>query len=240
MEVKKAYVETGLVNLAYFHFPHINDDSYLSALATECAGEQGAFWQYHDHLYINQGEGGRGVERLEGFAEDLGLDMGQFSGCMETRKYDGVIQRDINLALRNEVSVTPTIFVLSSDPNATGVKFDGSPSFDTISEAIDDLLMAQAPTPTPTTAPVPSTPASTNTAVPAPTSTSLPEPTTSPAPTPIPTPSPTPVPTPSPTPIPTPVPTPSPTPVPDQVGRIWNSLGSPAAPVILEDFSDFQ
>ena len=84
--MKKAYVETGLVNFSYFHFPHINDDSYLSALATECAGEQGAFWQYHDHLYINQGEGGRGAERLEAFAEDLGLDTSRFSACMESSR----------------------------------------------------------------------------------------------------------------------------------------------------------
>ena len=128
--MKKAYIETGLVNLNYFHFPHINDDSYLAAHATECAGEQGSFWQYHDTLYEKQGEGGRGVERLEGFAEDLGLDTGRFSACMEARTYDGVIQRDINLALQNEVSVTPTIFVLSTDPNQTGTKYDGSPSFE--------------------------------------------------------------------------------------------------------------
>ena len=180
-------MDTGLANLAYFHFPHINDDSYLAALATECAGEQGAFWQYHDHLYINQGEGGRGVERLEGFAEDLGLDRDQFSYCVETRKYDGVVQRDINLALQNQVSVTPTIFVLSSDPTTTGVKYDGSPPFEDISRAIDELL-------------------------------GTPEPTSSPSPD----------------------PTPTATPEPVASGRTWNTLGSPDAPVPLEDFSDFQ
>ena len=141
------------MNLNYFHFPHINDDSYLAAHATECAGEQGSFWQYHDNLYEKQGEGGRGVERLEGFAEDLGLDTGRFSACMEARTYDGVIQRDINLALRNEVSVTPTVFVLSTDPNKTGTKFDGSPSFEEISAVIDELLMTQEPGPSPEPAP---------------------------------------------------------------------------------------
>ena len=168
-----------MVNLAYFHFPHINDDSYLAALATECAGEQGSFWPYHDLLYISQGEGGRGVERLEGFAGDIGLGIDRFSACMDARTYDGIVQRDINLALQNEVSVTPTIFVLSSDPAKTNVKFDGVPSFEDISRIIDELLVA-------------------------------------------------------------PEPTPAPTPVPDEVGRGWNVLGSPDAPVTLEDFSDFQ
>ena len=93
------------------------------------------------------------MERLEGFAEDLGLDTGRFSACMEARTYDGVIQRDINLALRNEVSVTPTIFVLSTDPNQTGTKFDGSPSFEEISAVIDELLMTQEPGPSPEPAP---------------------------------------------------------------------------------------
>ena len=196
--MKEAYVDTGLVNLAYFHFPHINDDSYLSALATECAGGQGEFWAYHDTLYVNQGSGGRGVERLEGFAEDLGLDMDGFTGCMEARTYDGVIQRDINLARQNEVSVTPTIFVLSADPNRTGTKFDGSPSFEDISRVIDELLIAPAPTPTATPLP------------------------------------PTPVPTPTPTPVS------NDTSVSEPVARGWNVLGSPDAPVTLEDFTDFQ
>ena len=86
---------------------------------------------------------------MEGFAEDLALDTGRFSACMEARTYDGVIQRDINLALRNEVSVTPTIFVLPTDPNQTGTKFDGSPSFEEISAVIDELLMTQEPGPSP-------------------------------------------------------------------------------------------
>ena len=236
------------MNLNYFHFPHINDDSYLAAHATECAGEQGSFWQYHDNLYEKQGESGRGVERLEGFAEDLGLDTGRFSACMEARTYDGVIQRDINLALQNEVSVTPTIFVLSTDPSQAGTKFDGSPSFETISAVIDELLMTQqpAPAPTPTVTLVP-----TSTSAPAPVASSTPAPTPTaaslaPSPTPIVSPVPTPAPTPSPTPVPTAVPTPSPTPnptatsVPEPVGRVWNVLGSLDAPVTLEEFSDFQ
>lgn len=229
------------MNLAYFHFPHVNDDSYLSALATECAGEQGAFWQYHDHLYINQDEGGEGVGRLECFAQALGLDLGRFSSCMETRKYDGIVQRDINLALQNNLAVTPTIFVLPSDPAKTGFKYDGPPSFEDISRVIDELLAAPDPTPSPIPAP---------TATSSPMPTSTPSPTTIPAPTPTPvptlvptpTPSPTPVPTPTPRPTPTPSPTPIPTPTPDPVsyGRTWNILGSLNAPVTLEDFSDFQ
>ena len=231
------------MNLKYFHFPHINDDSYLAAHATECAGEQGSFWQYHDNLYEKQGEGGRGLERLEEFAEDLGLDTARFSACMEARTYDGVIQRDINLALRNEVSVTPTIFVLSTDPNQTGTKFDGSPSFEEISAVIDELLMTQEPGPSPEPAPTatPVAPAPTPTptsasTLPAPTPTSLPSDTS----TPVPAPSPTPVPTPTPTAVPTPSPTPVPTLESVPSGRSWNVLGSPAAPVTLEEFSDFQ
>ena len=168
------------------------------------------------------------MERLEGFAEDLGLDTGRFSACMEARTYDGVIQRDINLALQNEVSVTPTIFILSTDPNKTGTKFDGSPSFEEISAVIDELLMTQEPGPSPEPAPT-ATPAST---LPAPTPTSLPSDTATPVPAPSPTPAPTPTPTASPDTYSNPN-TLYPTPEPVPSGRSWNVLGSPAAPVTL-------
>ncbi|PIR87953.1 MAG: hypothetical protein COU10_01785 [Candidatus Harrisonbacteria bacterium CG10_big_fil_rev_8_21_14_0_10_45_28] len=50
------YVNTGKVKLVYRDYPlYAKHPAALpAALAAECAGEQGAYWQYHDALFENQ------------------------------------------------------------------------------------------------------------------------------------------------------------------------------------------
>jgi cyclophilin family peptidyl-prolyl cis-trans isomerase len=74
------------VQIAYRHFPlnEIHANAQKSAEASEAAGAQGAFWQYHDKLYENQGEwsGLDEATAREWFidlAGDLGLDVAQFT-----------------------------------------------------------------------------------------------------------------------------------------------------------------
>jgi hypothetical protein len=66
-EIKKEYVETGKIALIFKHFPRLGEDSLSAALTSECANEQGKFWEYHDALFQNQqGEnsGWAGKEKL--------------------------------------------------------------------------------------------------------------------------------------------------------------------------------
>ena len=53
-EIKKEYIETGNVAYIFKHFPWRGTDSFSAALASECANEQGKFWEYHDILFQNQ------------------------------------------------------------------------------------------------------------------------------------------------------------------------------------------
>ena len=44
---------TGEVRFVYRHFAFLGEESVWAAEASECAAEQGKFWEYHDILYEN-------------------------------------------------------------------------------------------------------------------------------------------------------------------------------------------
>ena len=109
--------------------------SYRAALGTECAGEQNAFWPFHDLLFQRQGR--LNNEALKEIAQTLGLTERQFDACIDSMIYDDFIQQDQDLAYMNDVLVTPTIFI---SRDGTSIKFQGNHPFQSIANALDQLL----------------------------------------------------------------------------------------------------
>lgn len=55
--LKKEYVDTGKVRLVYRHFPlSFHPLAEPAARASECANEQGKFWEMHDGIFKLQGQ----------------------------------------------------------------------------------------------------------------------------------------------------------------------------------------
>jgi protein-disulfide isomerase len=113
------YVTTGKVRFEYHHFIVVDgnvggNESRHAAEASECANEQGKFWDYHAMLFANQqgeGQGAFADRRLKAFAEALGLDTGIFNACFDSHKYAGAVQTDEQQARARGVNGTPTLFV---------------------------------------------------------------------------------------------------------------------------------
>lgn len=101
----------GQVSLAYRDFPlrELHPESDLAAEASNCAGEQGKFWEYHDLLFGNPGK--LNSARTTEFARSLGLDMASFDSCVSSAKYKKQIERDIQDGIRAGVTGTPGIFI---------------------------------------------------------------------------------------------------------------------------------
>jgi protein-disulfide isomerase len=117
-EIKKEYVDTGKVALIFKHFPRLGEDSFSAALASECANEQGKFWEYHDVLFQNQqGEnsGWASKEKLKEFVSQIGLDRQQFDSCLDSEKYKSTIDRDLALVEELDLQTTPSFLILNSD-----------------------------------------------------------------------------------------------------------------------------
>lgn len=104
------YVKTGKVRFVYKHFIVIN--SWEAANASECAAEQGKFWQYHDYLFKKQEtDAPFSKDELKRYARDLGLDTAQFDKCVDSGKYMNIVQKEMDEGRRLGVRGTPTIFV---------------------------------------------------------------------------------------------------------------------------------
>ncbi|MBR9690115.1 thioredoxin domain-containing protein [Candidatus Woesearchaeota archaeon] len=98
------------VVIEYKHFPlSFHANAQKAAEASECAREQGKFWEYHDKLFENQKS--LGVESLKQYAKELGLNTQSFNACLD----DGVkaqLVRDQFLEGQSKgVSGTPAFFI---------------------------------------------------------------------------------------------------------------------------------
>lgn len=125
--------------MVYRHYAVLGSESRTIALGSECAGEQGAFWQYHDHAFRDR-SAGRGIEGQVARAEALELDVPRFSACMENATYEHIVTGELEQAQEDGVTTQPTIFVISGDQMT---KFVGARSFDDISPVIDEYLGSQ-------------------------------------------------------------------------------------------------
>ena len=112
--IDESYLTTGKVRIGYQHFAFLGLESNWAAEASECAADQNMFWEYHDLLYANQNGENQGAfndAKLEGFAQQLGLNMDTYKACMADRRHLTKIQRSNQYAQSHGVTGTPTLFV---------------------------------------------------------------------------------------------------------------------------------
>lgn len=101
-------VESGQLRYEYRHRIVINDNSLLAAEASECAAEQGKFWEYLDELFTHYSrETGLNRDILIERAETAGLDVGHFRQCLDSRKYTEAVAAQDQEGRDNSVTGTP-------------------------------------------------------------------------------------------------------------------------------------
>jgi protein-disulfide isomerase len=109
-------------------------EAFPAAEAANCAGEQDAYWQFHDALLSGQYNLSRST--YEQYATDLGLDMEAFTACLDDNRYDNEIQADYNYAASIGVSSTPTFII-------NGKALIGAQPIEYFTAAVDEALAAQ-------------------------------------------------------------------------------------------------
>ncbi|MCI0557047.1 MAG: DsbA family protein [Nitrososphaera sp.] len=140
--IDEEYIDTGKVNMVFKHFPLRGADSISASIASQCAGEQGKFWDYHDTLYENQGQENSGWAskiRLKGFAADMSLDTASFDSCLDSNRYSQLVQNDLQLARDLKLTGTPTFLIAYNDGSEPQALVGAQPA-DAFRKVLNDKL----------------------------------------------------------------------------------------------------
>ena len=141
-QIKKDYVDTGKVKLIVRDFPLVQIHPYAqkSAEASHCAEEQGKYWEYHDVLFQNQQA--LTMDDLKKYATNLGLNVLQFTSCVESGKYADRISQDTKDGENIGVRGTPASFVgvLSGTTVKNAVQISGAQPYSAFKVALDEAL----------------------------------------------------------------------------------------------------
>lgn len=97
------------IRFVYRDFPVTSAESYVAAQAANCAGRQGAYWEYHDALFT--GGLGLGRDAYQAYADRIGLDSAAFSACLDEGAEAAEVESDAREAASLGVNGTPTFFI---------------------------------------------------------------------------------------------------------------------------------
>lgn len=122
----------GKVRYVFRDFPlGFHGQAKGAANAANCANEQGKYWDYNKGLWSTQGQ--HTPEQLTKIAEDLHLNMSDFSKCVEEKRYYSEIDKDQRDGSLAGVSGTPAYFI-------NGIFLSGAQPFEAFEEVIEDEL----------------------------------------------------------------------------------------------------
>ncbi|MGO8672309.1 MAG: DsbA family protein [Capsulimonadaceae bacterium] len=116
------YVKTGKVRYFYRALPLVNHPQSISAaVAAQCAGDQGKFWDMHDSLFADPNH----LEStdLTDRAQKLGLDLDKFNQCTADSKTADDFRAQSASLLTSGFRGTPT-FLIGSIGNDGIIKVD--------------------------------------------------------------------------------------------------------------------
>lgn len=122
------------VMVAFLDYPLENHSrAFAAAVAAHCAGEQGAFWPYHDRLFAEGGDLGDAV--LLKLADSLNLDRGQFAECLKSEKATELVRASQAEAIASGLEGVPAVFL-------NGRRVEGGLSYGNLVRRIREVIEA--------------------------------------------------------------------------------------------------
>lgn len=113
-EIKKL-VDSGDVRYCFKDYPlPFHEQADEAAIAANCAGAQGKYWEMHEKLFTTQGSwsGNTNVASVfTGYAKELGLDESQFNSCVTDAEQKSEVDGDTAEGSAAGVSGTPTSYI---------------------------------------------------------------------------------------------------------------------------------
>jgi protein-disulfide isomerase len=137
-QLKQDYIDTG--QLVYILHPWSSGEGTpgeLAAIAAECAGQQGKFWEMHEKIFADQETWTEADEPGDNFAEyagELDLDAAAFEECVGTEWANLRVQAGGVVGALYGVPGAP-VFLFNN-----GQGQEGSPSYDEFKTVVESIL----------------------------------------------------------------------------------------------------
>lgn len=127
----------GQIRFVYRNLPleSIHPEAMPSAIASLCANDQNAYWDYHNKLFSSEN---LGREVYIQYATDLNLNVDEFTACLDSDKHDEFIAQDMDFAINLGIQSTPTFFV-------NGLAIVGAQPLSSFQQIIDLELAGEIP-----------------------------------------------------------------------------------------------
>lgn len=136
-EIRRDYVNTGKVKFVFKHFVPLGQESIWAAEASECALDQGKFWELHDWFYTHQAAESDleyySKGNLIAYGVSLGLDIDKYGTCINNDKSLGRVNSEFDEGKKIGVIGTPTFFI-------NGISVSGNQPYTTFKTIFDSEL----------------------------------------------------------------------------------------------------
>lgn len=135
-KIYEAYIATGKVRLVYRHLLQLGEGSLRAAEASECAGDQGKFWEMRRAIYAGQSDlysSSSAEAALTVFAKDIGLDPGEYNACMVAQTHRAAVEADYRAATEAGVRSRPVFEI-------NGERLIGARPYEDFERAIEAAL----------------------------------------------------------------------------------------------------
>jgi protein-disulfide isomerase len=125
------------IRLVYRNLPltSIHPDAQSAAEAALCAGDQNAYWEFHDKLFSGEL---LGKSTYLQYAQELNLNITTFEACIDNRTHQAAVEADSEFAVNLGVRSTPTFFI-------NGLAIVGAQPLDVFKQVIDKELAGEIP-----------------------------------------------------------------------------------------------
>lgn len=129
------------VRWVYRHFPldSLHSQARREALASECASEQGKFWEFADLIFQETtSNDGLDLTKLPEYARRAGVNVTKFNECLNSGKYASAVQEDEQDAQAAGARGTPYSVIIG--PSGEKIPLSGALPFAQVKAAIDSAL----------------------------------------------------------------------------------------------------
>jgi protein-disulfide isomerase len=139
--IKKEYLDTGKIRIAYFNFPlSMHRNSHKAARVAMCAAAQDLFWPMHEALFGSQGawkDLADPAPVFDSLAKQAGVALPALHACLAGSAIDKMIVADSERAASLGVRSTPS-FSISGSPQL----IEGALPLEVFKKALDGALAA--------------------------------------------------------------------------------------------------